>query len=188
MNKNQLIEVSVIVVAIIMVFKAFESLISIMVAAMYGFYYSSFEGNSFLIVSNLLFLIIYVIAFFILIKNRFRIINYINQDHEVKPADDYRQIVNISQQQLLYIILVVLTLVSLISSLAVIINYGIDFFSEEIKDEHQIRTTQYGDFKANCIKAIVAGVILYYSKSLSEFFARKNSKLPELEFEKEKPL
>jgi hypothetical protein len=184
MNRKQLIEFGIIAIAIIMVFKAIESILSILIAVIYRFSYGP-EGNTPLIVANIIFIAIYLLVFLIFIKNRNAIANFIDQKPVEGGADEAKPIINISQQELLYIVFIILAVISLISGVSGIIGYIVQSFGREVSDGIKERVIYYGDFKANFIKIIIASVVIIFAKPLAEFFARRNIKAPEFEFEKE---
>jgi len=183
MNRRQLIEFGIIAIAIILVFKAIESILVILVAVIYRFSYGP-QGNTPLIIANFIFIAIYLVVFLVFIKNRNAISNFINQTPVEGDADDAKPIINISQQELLYIVFIVLAVISLISGVSGIIEYAVQSFGREVGQGIK-EGIDYGDFKANFIKIIIASVVIIFARPFAEFFARRNIKGPEFEFEKE---
>jgi hypothetical protein len=183
MSRRQLTEFGMIAIAIIMAFKAIESVISIVVATLYSFRYGR-EGTLEIIVSNLVLIIIYIVAFFIFVKRRHVIVNFINPPHADGESSDTGPVIAISQQEAIYIVFVVLAFITLISAITGLINYLVQYFTDEVRQGIKERVN-YGDFKSYFIKIIIASLVIIFSKPLSEFFAKRNSKQPEFEFEKD---
>ena len=186
MSKKQLIEFGLIAIAIIVLFKAIESFIGLVLEVAYGFD-NGFERYSTAIKINVLFIVIYLAIFFLFIKKRNVIADLISETPAgLEENAEMGPVININQQQLLYIIFIVLAVISLISSVTGIIEYIIQNFNDQLsRSADVVPSTGYGNFKSDIIKFIIALVVILTAKPLSDYFSKRNHQTPSLEFQKE---
>jgi hypothetical protein len=190
MKKVQLIEISVLAVALICGYKFFESLISIAITALYQF--TNGYGDSWTIIIQYIFLtVLYFAGFIWLVRKRKWIAGYIYNQGQLKPELFPEEVekVNLSIQQpgLLYIILVASCLLTIITEIPTILIYVYDYFKSiaggRQKDLESFgKGMSYINFKVAAVKIVVTIVVLLYARPVTEWFTKSlTTEMPVIE-------
>jgi len=170
MKRIQLIEIAIIVVALVCGFKAFDSLIGIVIATFYQFAYSYTDAGP-SIIQYILLTAIYFGIFLLLVRKRKLIALYIHGQGQAADTDTEEQAINITlyQDNLLFIVIVALCLVTLITEIPAILIGIYDYFKKESSGGRY--SAENINFKAAAIKLVVTVIILFYAKPISKWFA-----------------
>ena len=178
MKRTQLIEWGIITVALIFGYKFFESLFSILVQVVYDF---GREDQGKFLLRLVILTGIYALAFVLMIRKSSQIAVWLNG-----PADNDTLGIKISKRSLLQVILIGICAVTILSKIAEIVLYLFETFKQEVGRRHEPDDNFANSyrFKLAAIETIVAFVILYFSKDISNWFIRKNE-VDELIFESE---
>jgi hypothetical protein len=178
MKRTQLIEWGLITVALIFGYKFFEYTISFLVQVLYAF------GEIDLGKLALRFLLIcgaYATGFFILIRKSSQLASWING-----PVENDSINIKINKQSLLQVILIGVCSATILANIAEIISYLFEIFKQEVGRSHDPIDNKDSNhlFKLAAIRTIIAFVVLYFSKDISNSFLRKNE-ADKLTFESE---
>ncbi len=174
MKKTQLIEIGILAVALICGYKFFETLISSAFSILYQFGYG-FEGSWFAIFQYLLIAGIYLGAFVILVKKRTWIAYYIDKQGEPNSNVSEQDTINIDlrQDNLLFIILVALCLITFVTELPSILIGIYNYFKTEVSNGDKTITNnmiENVNFKSAAIKLVIAAIVLYYARPITNLF------------------
>lgn len=170
MKRSQLVEYGIIVIALIAGYKFFESIFSLTVQLAYDFQVGE-DVSSFLI-PYLLMVIIYFASFALLIRRSRQIAVYLVRDQENETV-----LLKINKKSLLQVILIAICVLTILSNITTIILYLFDAFKHEvskISDPFGPNEIKKLGFKTAAIQTIIALVILYFSKDISQWFIKKN--------------
>lgn len=178
MKRVQLIEIGVLAVVLILGFRAVETIINIIIYTLYSFT-PSYRDLWDYIWPNTITLAFYLLGFFILLRKRKWIANYILGKSEEKDEVSLR----IEKAELLYIILICVCIVSLLTDVSNVLIYAFDYFKTEVGGSERWTPRPGGaislaTFKVSIIKFILTLVLFYFAKPLSDSLSRPSSNLP----------
>jgi hypothetical protein len=178
MRRVQLIQITILVVAIICGYKAVESLISTIIPLLFGF---GSENQFFSFVLRFLVLTgIYTAAFFVLIRFNRPIADYI--EREGRPdgiSEDTPVALRVEQTNLFYVVLISLSLLTLIEVLPTIIMSIFQYFKNEIG---RLGTRADSDFKTSALKLVIGVILLFAARPISLWLNKQfNSPKPLIE-------
>ena len=178
MKRTQLIEWGIITTGLIMGYKFFVSLFTLLLQIFYEF---GDDGLGRLIIKLVILTGIYAAGFVLLIRNSSQIASWVNG-----PAENDSIAIKINKKSLLHVILICICMVTILSNIAQIVLYLFEAFKQEVGRSHEPADTSISKYRFNlaAIETIVAIVILYFSKEVSGWFIRKNPG-EELTFESE---
>jgi len=170
MKRVQLIEIAIIVVILVLGFRAIETILNVIVYSMYSFS-STFTSLGSYILPNLIQFGLYSVSFFVILKNRKWIANYILGKNE----ENDEVAIRIQQPELLYIIIIFLCITTLLSEISTIVIYAYDYFKTEVNSRYsQIvgfrEKISLASFKVAAVKFVLTFVLLYFAKPLSNLF------------------
>lgn len=170
MKRIHLIEWGIITIALIFGYKFFETLFSTVVQFVYGF---GMEDMAEAILKTLFIAAVYVGIFIVLLRNSYSIAR------SVTPKDTQGETlpVKIGKRALTHVVLLCLCLYSLLTTITRIILYLFNTFKQEVGnrgvyDDAPQTITKY-DFQLAAGQAIVALIILCFSKDIVNWFIRK---------------
>jgi hypothetical protein len=171
MKRIHLIEWGIITIALIFGYKFFETIFSLIIQFVNGFYGDDVAES----ILKILFIAgLYAGMFIVLLRNSFSIAK------KVTPAESQGETlpVKIGKRALTHVILLGLCLYSLLTTITRIILYLFNTFKQEvgnrgIYDDAPQAISKY-DFQLAAGQAIVALIVLYFSKDIVNWFIRKN--------------
>jgi hypothetical protein len=175
MKKVQLIEIGILAVALICGYKFFDSLISTAITTLYQFAYGA--GDSFtILLQYLVVAAIYFGLFVVLIRKRTPIAKYIDSQGETAPdtVDSEKLTLSLHQNNLLFIVLVSLCLITLVTETPSILIGIYNYFKREVSTVMNTAVSEDVNFKAAAIKLVVTVIILYYARQLSDWFSKSS--------------
>lgn len=177
MKRVHLIEIGILAVALICGYNFVESLISIIMASLYQFTYNFGDAWAGLF-GYFIVVIIYFVAFFVLIKFSTPIAVYIDKQGQAPGVNTEAETINISIQQgnLLFIVLVAMCLITLIAEIPTLLISVYNYFKKEAGGI-RFGTAEDLDFKASAIKFTFTIIILFFAKPISAWFSKQS--LPE---------
>jgi hypothetical protein len=178
MKRTQLIEWGIITVGLIFGYKFFEGLFSILLRILYNFGQPGLSSD---LTRLSVYCGAYAVSFVLLIRKSSQIAIWINGSSQNDIVA-----VKINKHSLLQVILIGICAATILSKIAEILLYLFETFKNEAGHFHEPidNTVSKFRFKLAAIEAIVAFVVLYFSKDISSWFIRKN-KAEELTFESE---
>lgn len=182
MKKVLLIEWGIITIALIFGYKFFESIFTALVQIFYTL--QGMPGGFFeMLLPTVFLIIIYAVSFTLLIKRSRQLAIYLNGNKEDETIP-----IKVGKKALLQVILVSICLGTIISNIPQIILYLFDSFKDQVSshnaDTLTIESSAWHKFKLSLIQIIVAFVLIFFSKEISNWFIRKNE-IDELTFETE---
>src|SRR5262245_60468692 len=118
MKRAELIEIGIIAVVLIMGFRAFESILNVIIYTLYSFS-DEFNRLATYIWSNVISLALYSLGIFFLLKNRIGVATYIAG----KKEETQNVSLHIQKAELLFIIIVALCIASILSEISTILIY-----------------------------------------------------------------
>ncbi|HEV7783632.1 MAG TPA: hypothetical protein VGO58_20310 [Chitinophagaceae bacterium] len=172
MKKAQLLEWGIITVGVIFGYKFFEATFSMIVQ--FAFAVSNGADDiSRILLPSFLMIIFYFILFMFLIRRSEQIANYLSNNTAGENVP-----VRIGKRSLLQVILIGICMATIVSNLADILLYIVDAFTNEVgrrnMNEDFDPISPKRAFKVKAVQAIIAGVILFFSKDISHWFVKKN--------------
>ena len=180
MKRTQLIEAGILIVGIIFGFKFIESIFVLIIQVIGTFQFD--EGIDY-VLPSLIITIVYVIIFIILIRKSGPIANYLGSNTETSSFP-----LKINKSSLLHVTFIALGLITLVQNLAAIIIYVFESFKNEVGGnkflEESIKTISKDKFSLAAVQTIIASIIIYYSKSIANWFL-SNDPVEELTLESE---
>ncbi len=179
MKKIQLIETGILAVALICGYKFFDSLISTAITTLYQFAYG--YGDAWTAILQYLILAgIYFGFFILLIRKRSVIANFIDKQGQEGSAvaDDDQFRINIHQNNLLFVIIIALCLITLITEVPSIVIGIYSYFKKEVSgtDPPGYNSVENLNFKAAAIKVVITVIVLGYAKQISHWFSKSAAK------------
>jgi hypothetical protein len=179
MKKNQLIETGILAVALICGYKFFDSLISTAITTLYQFAYGYGDAWT-AILQYLILAAIYFGFFILLIRKRSVIANFIDKQGQEGSAvaDDDQFPINIHQNNLLFVIIIALCLITLITEVPSIVIGIYSYFKKEVSgtDPSGYNSVENLNFKAAAIKVVITVIVLGYAKQISHRFSKSAAK------------
>jgi hypothetical protein len=170
MKRVEFIEWGIIAVSLIFGYKFFEAVFGLFVQIIYQFdRHDLVEG----LIRYLLVIVIYAVGFILLIRNSRKAALYLNG-----PVTDDALPFRINKQSLLQVILISICAATVLSSIAEILLYIFELFRKDVGgrgvyDKDNYTPNSYF-FKQEAIKAIVAVVVICFSKDIAGWFIRRN--------------
>lgn len=172
MKRVQLIEYGIVIIGLIFGYKAFDSFFGAMTQVLYSFGGMGNIEFEYLL-PTLLILAAYTTCFIILIRKSRSIAVYLasNAASEDVPF-------KIGKRSLLQVVLIGICAITILVNLAEILLYLYESFRNEAGRRNlsydESNTPRSLSFKLAAIRSIIAGVVLYFSKDISNWFIRKN--------------
>jgi hypothetical protein len=131
MRKNQVIQIAILIIALICGYKSFEYLAGAIIIALFEFG-NRYTGSWDFVIRYIIFLAIYCVAFFLLIRYNKQIADYIDKQAAPDTSANSEVVpLRIEQSNLLYIVLIALCLITLIEDVPVIILSVYNYFKKE---------------------------------------------------------
>ena len=182
MKRTQLIEYGIITIGLVFAFKAFDSFFTAIIQVLYMF--GGIGGAEIgPLLPTLFILVAYTVCFIVLIRKSGPIAVYLGgmSAGENVPF-------KIGKRSLLHVVLIGICAAIILSSLAEVLLYLFETFKQEagrgsFTDPEGSKMNKY-TFNVAAIRTIIAGVTLYFSKDVSNWFIRRNE-VDELTFESE---
>lgn len=175
MKKVQLIEIGILAVALICGYKFLDTLISTAITTVYQVAYSYGDSLA-LIFQYLVLAAIYFGLFLLLIRKRTWIASYIDKQGEPGPPPNDSDKINFSltQNNLLFIVLVSLCLITLVTEIPSILIGIYNYFKKEVSWVKDPALQEDVNFKVAAIKLIVTVIILFYARQISNWFSKSS--------------
>jgi Na+/melibiose symporter-like transporter len=170
MRKNQLIQIALLIVAIICGYNFIQALISIVIPLLFAF------GTDLSDILNLgvryaVFAVLYCVAFFLLIRYNKPIADYIErQSNAHSTVSEERLSLKIEHANLLFILLITLSLITLIEQVPVILFSIYNYFKSEVG---RAGNREDLNFKMAAMKFVLAIVLLFTAKPLSSWIGKQ---------------
>lgn len=180
MKRIQLIEWGIITIALIFGYKFFESIFSALVQIFYSFQGVN-EDILEILIPSILMIVAYAVCFILLIKKSGQLASYLQgiDNNEVIS-------VKIGKKSLLQVILIAICITTVLSNIPGMLLYLFDSFREKVgPNNRDIVTTgpfRWHQFKLGAIQIIVATVVIFFSKDITNWFLRKKE-IDELSFD-----
>jgi len=172
MKKAQLIEWGIITIGIIFGYKFFEATFSGIVQMVFSLTSGVGDLGTILLPTFLL-IILYLILFLFLIRRSEQIANYLSNNTAGGNVP-----VKIGKRSLLQVILIGVCAATIIANLADILLYAVEIFTKEAGSKKMYEefdnSGPRGEFKVRLIRVIVAGVVLFFSKDISNWFVKRD--------------
>jgi hypothetical protein len=175
MKKVQLIEIGILAVALICGYKFLDTLISSAITTLYRVAYS--YGDSLAILFQYLILAaLYFGLFLILVRKRAWIARYIDKQGEpgTEPGDSDKINFSLNQNNLLFIVLISLCLITLVTEIPFILIGIYNYFKKEVSRVKDLPVLEDVNFKVAAIKLVVTVIILYYARQISDWFSKSS--------------
>lgn len=171
MKRSQLIEYGIIVTGLIFGYKFFESVFSLFVQIIFSFDTRG-DISSFL-VRYLPVLILYLIAFILLIRRSGPIAWWLTKDQSNENIS-----VHIGKKPLLEILLICLAIATLLSNIADIVTYLFNSFRRDVARRPDLpfsdNTAEKMRFRVAAIETVASLIVLYYHRQVAGWFVKKN--------------
>jgi H+/gluconate symporter-like permease len=176
MKRTQLIEWGIVTVALIFGYKFFDSLFVLLVQLSYDLGSLDKVLTRFIVLCA-----VYALSFVLLIRNSSQVAKWVSGP---SPNDVIQ--VKINKRSLLQVILIGICVGTILSNIGYILLYLFEIFKNEAGRLHEAGDNMVSKYRFTiaALEAIVAFVLLYFSKDVSGWFIRKN-KGEELTFESE---
>ncbi len=175
MKKVQLIEISILVIALICGYKFFDSLVSSAITTLYMITYNYNESLA-TIFQYLVLAAIYFGLFLLLVRKRTWIAAYIDKQGEPGPDTGNAGDINFSvnQSSLLFIVLVSMCCITLITEVPTILIGIYNYFKKEVSRFAEGPTQSDINFKAAAVKLVVTVIVLYCARQISDWFGKSS--------------
>ncbi|HMT75117.1 MAG TPA: hypothetical protein PKA77_13680 [Chitinophagaceae bacterium] len=171
MKRIQLIQYGIVVIGLIFGYKFFESIFSAIIPLLFSFD-GQFSGDIEFLGPLIFAIILYGIAFVLLIRNSNQIATMLNKNAENETLE-----IKVGKKALLHVILLSMCLITIILSIPDIIIYLFEAFKNDIgrrnPDSVSIDFVRKPAFYVALLKAVTASVALAYSKEISGWFIRR---------------
>ncbi len=171
MKRIHLIEWGIITIALIFGYKFFETLFSLVIQIVYGF---GAEDMAMDILKILFIAGLYAGIFAVLLRKSYSIAKSVTP----KETHDETLPIKIGKRALTHVVLLGLCLYSLLSTITKIILYLFNTFKQEVGNGGYYSDTPQSiskyDFQLAAGQAVVALIVLYFSKDIVNWFIRKN--------------
>jgi hypothetical protein len=171
MKRVQLIETGIIIIALIFGYKFFESIFTALVQIFY-----SFEGMQDdilkMLVPTIFMIAIYAVCFVLLVKRSGQLATYLqgNENNDNIP-------IKIGKKSLLQVILISICIFTILANIPGMILYLVEAFKEKAgrynPDNINNNSFQWHGFKVDAIQVIVAIVVIFFSKDITNWFLGK---------------
>ncbi len=172
MSRNQLIQIGIIAVALIAGYKFIESILATIITIVFQ-YNSGLDGSLNFLFQYLLFTLIYFLAFFLLIRYREPIADYIDRQGSQGRLESFEKInLQIKEPGLFFVILIILCLVTLIEEIPVLIMYIFKYFKKE-SGGFTGGSLDDVQFKTAAIRFVFTIIILFSARSLSNWLGKE---------------
>ncbi len=180
MKRVQLIEWGIITIALIFGYKFFEGIFTALVQIFYSLQGMT-EGIFEVILPTIFMVVIYAVCFVQLIRRSVQLATYFHGS-----GGDETISIKIGKKALLQVILIGICLVTIITQIPEIILYLFESFKDQIgrrqPDDSNINFVGSHQFKLAAIQVIVASVVIFFSKDISNWLVR-NKEVDELSFD-----
>ena len=175
MKRVQLIEIGILAVALICGYKFFDTLVSSAISTLYQVAYG--YGDSLAIIFQYLILAaIYFGLFLLLVRKRTWIAGYIDKQGEFVQDPEGSGEINFSlnQNNLLFIVLISLCLITLVTEIPSILIGIYNYFKKEVSWVRDPSLREDVNFKVAAIKLVVTVIILFYARQISNWFSKSS--------------
>jgi hypothetical protein len=174
MKKVQLIEIGILAVALICGYKFFDSLVNTAITTLFYRAALGYGDSLAFIFQYLILAALYFGLFLLLVRKRTWIAGYIDKQGEPgpDPAESDKINISLSQNNLLFIVLISLCLITLVTEIPSILIGIYNYFKKEVSWVKDPALREDIDFKVAAIKLVVTVILLYYARQISDWFTK----------------
>lgn len=166
MKRTQLIEAGILVSALIFGFKFFEGIITLLLQIVISFQYDTGTETW---IPTFIMLAIYAVIFILLIRKSSHVAKYLGSFSENTSFP-----LKISKRSILHIVLITLGLITILKNIAEVLVYLYESFKNEVGrsifQEGQQQLVNKDQFTFAAVQTVIALIIIYFSKTISNWF------------------